>query len=98
MTAKLRIIFLAFLFNIPTTYAGNCTGEEIEFSFSNISARTAFSLVADFSSLQLEMDESITRSQAIKFDCMHWRKAATHLAKAFDVELKIHNGKMYVDD
>jgi hypothetical protein len=54
--------------------------------------------VADFASLQLEMDKSINRSQPIEFDCMHWKKAASHLAKEFDVRLKIYNGRMYIDD
>ena len=98
MKIKLRIIFLALLFHLNPAFAGNCTGEQIEFSFSSIAARSAFSLVADFAGLQLEMDESIERSQPINFDCMHWRKAASHLANEFDLRLKIYNGKMYVDD
>ena len=98
MNIKLRIILLALLFHLPSAFAGNCTGEQIEFSFSNISAQTAFSIVADFASLQLEIDESIKRSKPIRFDCMHWRKAASRFANEFDVKLKIYNGRMYVDD
>jgi len=98
MKTKFEIFFLAILFYLPAGASGSCTGEQIEFSFANIPARTAFSLVADFASLQLEIDESINRSRPIKFECMHWRKAASHLASEFDVELKINNGKMYVND
>lgn len=98
MKIKLRIFLLALLFHLPSAFAGNCTGEQIEFSFSNISARTAFSIVADFARLQLEIDESINRSRPINFDCMHWKKAASHLANEFDVKLKFYNGRMYIDD
>ena len=98
MMTKVRIISLAILLHTSPVAAANCTGEQIEFSFANIPAHTAFSLVADFASLQLEIDESIKKSRPINFDCMHWRKAASHLAKEFDVDLKIYNGRMYVDD
>jgi hypothetical protein len=90
--------FLAILLYLPTAATGSCAGEQIKFSFSNIPARIAFSLVADFASLKLEIDESIKRSRPIKFECMHWRKAASHMAKKFDVELKIYNGRMRVQN
>ena len=70
----------------------------MEFLFSNIQANTAFSLVANFAGLKLEIDERIKRSKPIRFDCMHWRKAVAHRAKEFDIGLKIYNGKMVIDD
>ena len=97
MIAMLRVTLLTSSFFLPTAMADSCKGEEITFSFSNIKANQAFSLVANYADLKLVMDGDINESKPIRFSCLHWRKAATHLAEEFDVNLKIYNGKMYVE-
>lgn len=98
MKSKLRIISFTVLIFLSSAAAGSCSEEQIKFSFANISAQTAFSLVADFAGLELSIDKTTKQSQTIKFDCMHWKKAASYMAKEYNVELKIYNGTMYVND
>jgi len=83
MKPGLRALSLSVLLFLSSAAAGNCTGEQIKFSFASISAHTAFSLIADFAGLELDMDKTINRSEPVKFDCMHWRKAASFLAREF---------------
>jgi len=94
-TRLLIAIFSALVFVAPVAEA-NCSGEEVRFSFENIGANTAFTLLANFAGMKLEIDDSISESQAINFDCMHWKKAASYLSEEFDVRLKISNGVMRV--
>ncbi len=97
MMTMLHVTLLAFTVFLSNAMADDCTGEELTFSFSKIKANEAFSLVANYADLQLVMDHTINESRPIRFKCLHWRKAATHLAREFDLSLKIYNGKMYVD-
>jgi len=92
----LAAIFTATVF-LSSVAEASCADEEVRFSFANIQAKTAFSLLADFAGLELDIDESIDTTRAIDFDCMHWRKAASFLAAEFGVNLKIYNGFIYVD-
>jgi len=53
--------------------------------------------VADFSGPRLETDQGIKRSGPVRLDGMHWRKAASGLAREFEVELEVDNEQILTD-
>ena len=96
MKTKIQILIgIALALSSLPSYA-SCGGDELSFSFANLQVVKAYSLLSDFAGLELDIDTAITESGPIKFDCMHWKKAAAYLAEEFDLKMKIEDGVMRV--
>ena len=96
MKTRIRILIgIVLALSSLSTYA-SCSDDELTFAFANIKAVKAFSLLSGFAGLSLDIDNTITESGPIKFDCMHWQEAASFLADEFDLKLKIAGGVMRV--
>ena len=96
MKNKIRILIgIAFALSSLPSHA-KCGEDELRFLFDNLHAAKAFSILSDFSGLELDIDATIARSGPIEFDCMHWEKAAAYLAEEFDLKVTIEDGVIHV--
>ena len=88
-------IFFVFSLNANSS-AANCPEGELSFSFRNLEAKKAFAIFASFASLKAEVDQGISYTSPINFDCTPWKVAAQNLADRYNLDLRIENGKMHV--
>ena len=81
---------------IPEATAAECKQGELAFAFSNLPAKDAFAIFADFAGLRAQIDQTIVQSEPMNFGCTKWRVAAENLARKHNLRLKIDNGVMHV--
>lgn len=89
------ILAFGLIVSSSSAIAG-CPDGELQFSFSNLSVKEAFAILADVAKLKPVIDSALTQAEPMKLGCTPWRVVAKDLADRHNLLLRIENGSMYV--